>query len=97
MADLKEREIEKLNVIKKVLVGECTKKEASDSLGLTIRQINRLLNKFKNEGEKGFVHKNRGKESKKKVSLEIKKEIAPKNPTKNFNVLNKYKHEIRNC
>ena len=76
MADLKEREIEKLNVIKKVLVGECTKKEASDSLGLTIRQVNRLLNKFKNEGEKGFVHKNRGKESKKKINLEIKKEIV---------------------
>lgn len=75
MADLKEREIEKLNVIKKVLIGECTKKEASSSLGLTIRQIDRLLNKFKDEGEKGFVHKNRGKESKKKISLEIKKEI----------------------
>ena len=73
MADLKGREKEKLNVIKKVIVGECTKKEASDSLGLTIRQINRLLNKFKNEGDKGFVHKNRGKESKKKISLEIKK------------------------
>lgn len=76
MADLKEREIEKLNVIKKVLIGECTKKEASGSLGLTIRQINRLLNKFKDEGENGFVHKNRGKESKKKVDLNIKKEIV---------------------
>lgn len=76
MADLNEKEIEKLNTIKKVLVGECTKKEASNSLGLTIRQIDRLLNKFKNEGEKGFVHKNRGKESKKKVSSEIKKEIV---------------------
>ena len=29
------------------------------------------------------------------ISIEIKKEIAPKNPTKNFNVLNKYKHEIK--
>ena len=76
MADLKEREIEKLNVIKKVFIGECTKKEASDSLGLTVRQINRLLIKFKEEGEKGFIHKNRGKESKNKVSLEIKKEIS---------------------
>lgn len=76
MADLKEREIEKLNVIKKVLIGEFTKKEASDSLGLTVRQINRLLIKFKEEGEKGFAHKNRGKESKKKISLEIKKEIV---------------------
>ena len=53
MTDLKEREIEKLNVIKKVFIGECTKKEASDSLGLTVRQINRLLIKFKEEGEKG--------------------------------------------
>ena len=76
MADLKEQEIEKLNVIKKVLIGECTKKEASDSLGLTVRQINRLLIKFKKEGDKGFVHKNRGKESKKKISLAIKKEIV---------------------
>ena len=60
--------MEKLNVIKKVLIGEYTKKEASSSLGLTIRQINRLLIKYKDEGEKGFVHKNRGKESKKRVS-----------------------------
>ncbi len=39
MADLNERETEKLTVIKKVLIGEYTKKEASGSLGLTIRQI----------------------------------------------------------
>ncbi len=76
MADFKKREIEKLNVIKKVLIGEYTKKEASSSLGLTIRQINRLLNKLKDEGENGFVHKNRGKESKKKVDANIKKEIV---------------------
>lgn len=75
MSDLNEREIEKLNVIKKVFIGECTKKDASTYLGLTIRQIDRLLNKFKVEGEKGFVHKNRGKESKKKISLELKQEI----------------------
>lgn len=76
MADLNEIEIKKLNVIKKVFIGECTKKEASNFLGLTIRQIDRLLNKFKVEGEKGFVHKNRGKESKKKISLELKQEIV---------------------
>lgn len=76
MADLNKREIEKLDTIKKVLIGECGKEEASNFLGLTIRQINRLLIKFKDEGEKGFIHKNRGKESKKKIDLEIKKEIV---------------------
>ena len=29
------------------------------------------------------------------IPIEIKNGIAPKNPTKNFNVLNKYKHEIK--
>lgn len=47
MTDLNERETEKLIAIKKVLVGEYTKKEASVSLGLTIRQIDRLINKLK--------------------------------------------------
>ena len=75
MTDLNERETEKLIAIKKVLVGEYTKKEASVSLGLTIRQIDRLINKLKDEGEKGFVHKNRGKESKRKISDEIKKKL----------------------
>lgn len=75
MADLNEQEIEKINVIKKVYIGEYTKKEASKALGLTIRQINRLLIKYKEEGEKGFVHKNRGKESKRKISQAMKKEI----------------------
>ena len=76
MTDLNKREAEKLITIKKVLVGEYTKKEASTSLGLTIRQVDRLLNKLKDEGEKGFVHKNRGKESKRKISDEIKKEVV---------------------
>lgn len=44
--------------MKKIITGECTKKRASEILGITIRQISRLLIKFKEEGENGFVHKN---------------------------------------
>lgn len=76
MADLKENERKKLDAIKKVLAGEYTKQEACSEVGLTIRQINRLIIKYKAEGEDGFVHKNRGKESKKKVDSQIKKEIT---------------------
>ena len=76
MNDLTEQESKKLNEIKKIIVGECTKKEASETLGITIRQIDRLIIKFKEEGEKGFTHKNRGKVSKKKISEDIKKEIV---------------------
>ena len=71
-----EKEMKKLNTIKKILGGECTKKEAVESLGITTRQIDRLILKYKNDGETGFIHKSRGRESKKKVSENIKQEIV---------------------
>lgn len=75
MKYLTEKETLKLNEIKKIIVGECSKKEASDNLGITIRQIDRLILKYKNEGDTGFIHKNRCKESKKKIPENVKEEI----------------------
>lgn len=76
MLQMTEKEMKKLNTIKKILGGECTKKEAVESLGITIRQINRLILKYKNEGNEGFIHKNKGRQSKKKISKDIKEEIV---------------------
>ena len=76
MLQMTEKEIKKLNTIKKILGGECTKKEAIEKLGITARQIDRLILKYKNDGEAGFIHKNRGRESKKKISESIKEEIV---------------------
>lgn len=76
MLQMTEKEMKKLNTIKKILGGECTKKEAIESLGITIRQIDRLILKYKNDGEAGFIHKSRGRESKKKISENIKEEIV---------------------
>ena len=75
MAELNDKEKRKFDVIKKVFISEITKEQAQKELNLGIRQINRLLIKLKNEGEIGFIHKNRGKPSNKKVSDEIKDEI----------------------
>ena len=69
MADLNERETEKLIAIKKVLVGEYTKKEASYSLGLTIRQIDRLLNKLKMREKKDLFIKIEEKKVKEKFQI----------------------------
>lgn len=76
MLDMTEKEMKKLNTIKKIIGGECTKKEAVETLGITIRQINRLIIKYQNDGEISFIHKNRGKESKKKLPKDIKEEIV---------------------
>lgn len=76
MLQMTEKEMKKLSTIKKILGGECSKKEAIESLGITTRQIDRLILKYKNDGEAGFIHKSRGRESKKKISENIKEEIV---------------------
>lgn len=76
MSTLSKKEEEKYNVIQKVINGEYTKQEAIEELGIGIRQINRLIIKFKNEGKNGFIHKTKGKESKRKISVEIREEIV---------------------
>ena len=74
--NLKDKEKQKLDTIKKILIGECSKEEALKTLNLTIRQINRLIIKYNEEGEQGFIHKNRGKKSNRKISDSIKDEIV---------------------
>lgn len=76
MSILSKKEEEKFNVIQKVVSGEYTKQEAVEELGIGIRQINRLIIKFKSEGKEGFIHKTKGKESKRKISAEIREEIV---------------------
>lgn len=72
---LNERELKKVTTIEKVLSREITKQEASLELGLSIRQVNRLLLKYQQEGKESFAHKNRGKISEKKISEQKKNEI----------------------
>ena len=59
--ELSSKEKEKYQTIKKVVEGRISKAEAEAILKLTRRQINRLIIKFKEEGEDGFIHKNKGK------------------------------------
>ena len=62
--------------IKKVINKELTQKEAALKLEITDRQIRRLVNRFNEEGESTFIHKNAGKPShNKKISDDISNEI----------------------
>ena len=54
-------ERKKYEVIKNVVDEVTTRKEASAELKLSLKQIDRLKQIYKTEGEQGFVHKNRGR------------------------------------
>ena len=61
MASLKE--LRRLPVIRKVLDGVVKQIEAGDLLGLSSRQIRRIVKRVKREGDRGIVHRSRGRTS----------------------------------
>ena len=75
MAKLVDKELYS-KTIKKVISKDLTQKEAALILGITDRQIRRLITKYKNMGEDAFIHKNSGKPShNKKIPEDISTEI----------------------
>ena len=69
--ELSSKEKEKYQTIKKVVEGIISKAEAEAILKLTRRQINRLIIKFKEEGEDGLIHKNKGKKNQNKTDRSV--------------------------
>lgn len=65
----------KAEVIKKVIDETMTKEDARQYLQITRRQIDRLIIKYKNEGDSAFIHKNRGRKSEKATAEDIKNKI----------------------
>lgn len=73
--ELNMKERKTYEVIKKVIDGEITRKEAMEQLQRSRQQIYRFIKKFYTEGEQGFVHKSRGKVSSNKKDDNIIKKL----------------------
>lgn len=58
---LSREEMKKVLVVEKIIDGHMTNNEGAITLGISIRQIIRLKNKYKAEGAQGIIHKNRGR------------------------------------
>lgn len=65
----------KYDVIKELVDHNGNKNRASQKLNLSIRQINRLINIYKEKGKSGFVHGNRGKCPSKALDMSISDDI----------------------
>lgn len=73
--ELNDKEKFVYNTISKIVDGSLTRKEAMFELNKSRQQIYRLINIYNKEGEQGFIHKNRGKESEKKMERNIIDEL----------------------
>lgn len=67
-----QEELKRLHVIRKVLERAMKQVRAAEVLCLSIRQIGRLVKRVKGEGDRGIVHRSRGKRSNRKIEDKVK-------------------------
>ncbi len=65
-------ELKRLHVIRKVLEGMLRQGKAAEILSLSCRQIRRLAERVKGEGDRGIVHKSRGRPSNRRLDDKVK-------------------------
>jgi len=73
--DLRMNELEKYNTIKNLVDNKGNKNKASLKLGLSRRQIDRLIIKYKESGKSAFVHGNRSKKPAKAIDKSLSEDI----------------------
>lgn len=78
------KEEEKYKAIKKLVETKGNKKRVATKLGLTVRQINRLIAGYNSFGKQFFVHGNRGRKPSHALSIEMKNQIEDLYNTKYF-------------
>jgi hypothetical protein len=72
---LSQKELIRLHIVHKILNKELKHKDASKALSLSERQIRRVVSRVTLEGDKGIVHKSRGKLSNRRVSQRLKNKV----------------------
>lgn len=62
-----QHELRRLYVIRKAIDQVITQKHASETIGLSLRQVQRMVARVRCEGDKGIIHKSRGKPSNRSI------------------------------
>lgn len=68
-------ELKRLHVIRKVLEREIKQVEAAEILLLSARQIRRIVKRIRAEGDKGVLHKGRGRPSNRRILGKIRDKV----------------------
>lgn len=71
-----QRDRDRLVVLKKVEKKQIRQAQAATELGITTRQVKRLLRRLKEEGDKAVVHGHRGRVSSRKLTEEKREKIV---------------------
>lgn len=81
------KEIKRLYVMQQIVDQQLTGAQAAQLLGLSLRQIRRLIAKYREQGAPGLVHGNRGKAPNNRLAEALRAQIweLAKEPFKDYN------------
>lgn len=69
------KERDQMVAIKAVHAGQITQKQAAQHLGISVRQVSRLLERYEKEGDAGLIHRARGKPSNRRIDPAVKERV----------------------
>lgn len=69
---LSHRELDRLGVIEAVAQGRRRQREAADELGLSVRQLKRLVRRYRDDGAAGLASRRRGRPSNNRLAAEVR-------------------------
>jgi len=70
--EMSQRDRDRLKVLHGVIQGERLQKEAARLLRLSVRQVRRLVGRLKESGDRGIVHRLRGRPGNRKLPVELR-------------------------
>ena len=73
---VRQKDLRRLHVVHKVLEGTMTQREAAELVSLSERQIRRIVERIRQEGDKGVCHTARGKPSNRRLPEKLKDRIV---------------------
>ncbi|MEK7878401.1 MAG: helix-turn-helix domain-containing protein, partial [candidate division NC10 bacterium] len=70
------KEVPRAGLIKAVLKGQVTNRQAATALHLSVRQVQRLTRRFERDGPHGLLHQSRGRASPRRLPAEVRQHVA---------------------
>ena len=72
---MKPREIKRLHLIHQALEKKISQQEAAEVAGLSPRQMRRLMERVRQEGDRGILHRQRGRPSNRRIGERIRQKV----------------------
>ena len=73
--ELSQRERDRLKGLHEVQRRQLRQREAAERLGLSVRQVRRLLRRVRREGDRGLIHRLRGRPSNRKIARAVQQRV----------------------